>query len=122
MRGTDWTEAIKFFTPLSRSKRVHPNFVFRFSYCCLSDEVAASSVGVDIAQLHRWDDGVEDIPFSVRRVWLYESGRELPKSTCFSGWSFKGGRLVNPDGIAYTEREINVALFLLAQQSGNRNM
>ncbi|MEZ8154534.1 hypothetical protein ACED23_26125 [Vibrio splendidus] len=114
MRNADLIEAIKFFTPISKSNRVHSNFVFRFSFCGLSDDKAARSVGVDIEQIHKWDDG-EDIPFPVRRVWLLESGREIPEYTGFPGWGFRGGRFYTPDGVSYTDRQIRVALFLLDQ-------
>lgn len=115
MRNSRLLDAIKFFTPVSRSERIHSNFVFRLSYCGLSDLKAASCVGVDIEQVYAWDDG-EEIPFSVRKVWLYESGRELPEYSGFSEWSFKSGRLSTPDGALYTERQLKVALFLLDQQ------
>ena len=110
MRNVDLVEAIKFFSPLSRSNRIHSNFVFRFSYCGLSESLAASSVGVDLEQIHSWDDG-EEIPFSVRRVWLFESGRVTPSLSGFPEWVFRGGRVVTPDGAAYTEMQLKLALY-----------
>lgn len=96
----------------SEHPKIHRNFIFRFGFCCLSEHEAAQSVCVDINQIYRWDDG-EPIPFSVKRVWMLESGRKLPKMTGFEGWSFKGGRIVTPDGAAFTERQLKTALFLL---------
>ena len=116
MRNSNLIEAIKFFSPLSKSDRVHPNFVFRFSFCGLSDSKAASYVGVNVEQIHKWDDG-DKIPFSIRKVWLFESGREISEYSGFSGWGFRGGRLFTPDGTSYTDRQIRIALYLLDQQS-----
>lgn len=117
MRRLDTKTLSKWLSPpMGRSNRVHSNFVFRFAYCGLSEQFAAECVGVDINQIYKWDDG-EEIPFAVKRVWLYESGRAFPRDSGFIDWMFKGGRLVTPEGAAYTERELNVALFLLAQQT-----
>lgn len=112
MRDTDWSHVVKFLTPIKRSERIHPNFVFRFSFCGLGDEQAARSAGVSIEQIHKWDDG-EELPFLVRKVWLFESGRELPKFSGFEGWTLKGGRIVTPAGVSYTERQLRVALYHL---------
>lgn len=97
---------------ISGEPKVHRNFLFRFQYCGLSDEHAAQCVGVTVDQVYAWDDG-EELPFSVKRVWMLESGRKLPKMSGFEGWSFRGGRIVTPDGIAYTSRQLSVALYLL---------
>ncbi len=113
---TDWSHVVKFLTPITRSKRIHSNFIFRFSYCGLTDEVAARSAGVSIEQIYKWDDG-EELPFLVKKVWLLESGRELPFYSGFSGWVFKGGRIVSPTGIAYTERQLRAALYSLDELS-----
>ncbi|MFL0816175.1 hypothetical protein [Vibrio parahaemolyticus] len=116
MRNVDWNEASRFFSraPFVRSERIHPNFIFRFQHLGLSENLAASSVGVDLDQVHRWDDG-EDIPPLVRKVWTFESGRFLPEITGFSNWSFKGGHIVTPDGASYSEPQLRHALFLLDQ-------
>lgn len=114
MRNVDWENAVKFFAPLQKSNRIHPNFVYRFQHLGLSEHHAASCVGVDLDQVHRWDDG-EDIPPLVRKVWALESGRHLPSITGFDKWSFKSGRIVTPDGASYTEGQLRHALFLLDQ-------
>lgn len=116
MRELNWKHLSPFFSPapLVRSKKIHPNFVFRFHHLGLSDQLAASSVDVDLEQVYRWDDG-EEIPPLVRKVWSFESGRLVPDFTGFSKWSFKGGRIITPDGAAYTEPQLRHALFLLDQ-------
>lgn len=116
MRNLDWDEVSRFVskTPLERSERVHPNFIFRFQHLGLSESHAASSVGVDLEQIHRWDDG-EEIPPLVRKVWTFESGRFLPEITGFSGWTFRRGHIVTPDGASYSEVQLRHALFLLDQ-------
>lgn len=50
MRNVDWNEASRFFSraPFVRSERIHPNFIFRFQHLGLSENLAASSVGVDL--------------------------------------------------------------------------
>lgn len=105
--------------PITRSQRYHPNFIFRFSYCGLSDQKAAEYASVDIEQIYSWDDG-EKLPDIVKRIWLYESGRKIPTYSGFDGWMFKNGFIVTPDGISYSQNEINVALFLLRQQTNNK--
>ncbi|HCG9432694.1 hypothetical protein AB6H46_23005 [Vibrio alginolyticus] len=114
MRNVDWENAVKFFAPIGKSERIHPNFIFRFQHLGLSEHHAASCVGVDLDQVHRWDDG-EDIPPLVRKVWTLESGKYLPAITGFSNWSFKSGHIVTPDGASYTEGQLRHALFLLDQ-------
>jgi len=116
MRRLDFEHAVRFFTPLKRSERIHKNFIYRFSVLGLPDDVAASSVGVDLTQVYKWDDG-EKIPPLVRRVWEFESGRCLPKYSGFDNWSFKSGRIVTPDGASYSEHQLRYALFLLDQES-----
>ncbi len=114
MRGLDWDRASRFFKPLSRTNKIHPNFVFRFHVCALSEDKAAKFAGVDIEQIHSWDDG-QDLPYAVRRLWLLESGRALPEYSGFPQWLFKCGKLSTPEGVLYSERELRVALFLLDQ-------
>lgn len=114
MRKTDWSQAVKFFAPLTRSKKIHSNFVFRFSFCGLSDDIASNSAGVSLEQVYNWDDG-ETIPESVKRIWLYESGRKLPSFSGFEGFSISRGRFVTPDGGSYTSQQVRHALFLLDQ-------
>ncbi|MDW1912554.1 hypothetical protein R7Q08_24660, partial [Vibrio sp. 707] len=87
MRSTDWENAVKFFAPISRSSRIHPNFIFRFQHLALSEGRAAEIACVDLDQIHRWDDG-EEIPPTTRRLWALESGRYLPDVTGFSKWAF----------------------------------
>lgn len=114
MRRLDFEHAVRFFTPLNRSERIHKNFIYRFSILGLSDQFAADCVGVGLSQVHKWDDG-ETIPPLVRRVWELESGRRLPKYSGFDNWSFKSGRIVTPDGAPYSEYQVRYALFLLDQ-------
>lgn len=109
----DISSLSRFFKPLERSKRIHRNFIFRFGYCGLGEQKAAELVGVDLEQIYRWDDGCE-IPLSVRKVWLYESGRELPGYCGFEGWSFRSGYIIQPSGSSYTLNELNHALYLLS--------
>lgn len=116
MRDTDWSHVAKFLTPLKRTSKIHSNFVFRFSFCGLSESLAASSVGVSVDQVHCWDDG-EFLPEMVRNVWLYESGSKLPISSGFEGFSFSRGRIITPDGAGYTPDQLRYALFLLDQCS-----
>lgn len=119
MRNVDWENAVKFFAPINRSQRIHSNFIFRFQHLGLSEERAAECVGVDISQVHKWDDG-EDIPPLVRKVWTFESGLYLPEITGFSKWAFKSGHIVTPDGVSYSEGQLRHALFLLDQVSSYR--
>ncbi len=114
MRNVDWENAVKFFAPIEKSNRIHPNFIFRFQTLGLTELKAAESVGVDVSQVHKWDDG-EEIPSLVRKVWMLESGRFLPQITGFSNWTFKSGRIITPDGADYTEGQLRHALFLLDQ-------
>lgn len=115
---SDISNLSRFFKPLVRSDRIHPNFTFRFGFCGIGEVSAASFVGVDIEQIHAWDDG-EKIPLSVRKVWLYESGKSFPELVGFDGWSFRAGYLVAPSGKSYSPKEVEVALYLL--QESNRN-
>lgn len=55
MRDTDWSHVVKFLTPIKRSERIHPNFIFRFSFCGLGDEQAARSAG---SVLNRFINGM----------------------------------------------------------------
>ncbi len=116
MRSADWENAVKFFAPISRSNRIHPNFIFRFQHLALSEHRAAEIACVDLEQIYRWDDG-EEIPPIVRRLWTLESGRYLPEVTGFSRWAFKSGHIVTPDGASYSEGQLRHALFLLDQVS-----
>lgn len=113
MYQPDISDLSRFFKPLERSKRIHSNFVFRFGHCGLGEQQAADLVGVDLEQVYRWDDG-EEIPLSVRKVWLYESGKELPNYSGFDGWSFRAGCIVQPSGRSFTPNELNHALYLLS--------
>lgn len=114
MRSVDWENALKFFAPIERSKRIHKNFVYRFQHLGLPDDIAASSVGVDLQQVYSWDDG-EEIPFLVKRVWELESRKFTPNQSDFKGWTFAAGRIVTPEGARYTERQLRHALFLFDQ-------
>lgn len=116
INSDELTRAARFLTPVQRSHRIHSNFVFRFFHCGLSDHEAARLVDVDIEQVYLWDDGLENIPYLVRQVWLYATGRLLPDYSGFDGWFFKSGRLVSPSGASYTERELQVIMFDFQQK------
>lgn len=116
MRDYSLSYLSRFFTPHSLSGRFHTNFIFRFGYCGLGDQTSADLAGVSLAQIHSWDDG-EDIPLSVRKVWLYESGRSIPSYTGFEDWSFIRGKVTTPNGISYTSKQIEVALYYLDEMS-----
>jgi hypothetical protein len=116
MKNYDLAYLSRFFTPHSLSGRFHTNFIFRFGYCALGDQTAADLVGVSLEQVFKWDDG-EDIPLPVRKVWLYESGREIPKYTDFENWSFIKGKIITPNGISYTAKQMEVALYYLDEIS-----
>ncbi|KKX77826.1 hypothetical protein UF36_18450, partial [Vibrio parahaemolyticus] len=83
MRSADWEQAVKFFAPISKSDRVHANFIFRFQHLALSEHRAADIACVVLEQIYRWVDG-EEIPPIVRRLWTLASGRYLPEVTGFS--------------------------------------
>ncbi len=116
MRDYSLSYLSRFFTPHSLSGRFHTNFIFRFGYCGLGDQTSADLAGVSLAQVHSWDDG-EDIPLSVRKVWLYESGRSIPSYTGFEDWSFIRGKVTTPSGISYTSKQIEVALYYLDEMA-----
>lgn len=116
MRNYDLSYLSRFFTPHSLSGRFHSNFIFRFGYCGLGDHTAASLVGASLEQIYSWDDG-EEIPLSVRKVWLYESGRNMPSYTGFNDWSFRRGKIITPNGVSYTAKQMEVALYNLDEIS-----
>lgn len=105
---------------LEGKPRIHKNAIFRFGFCGFSEATAASIAGVDIGQVCRWDDGIEDIPVAVRRLWMYESGRKLPPMSGFEGWSFRGGRIITPGGLSYTEPQLQRALRMFDVKLANR--
>ena len=78
----------------------------------ISAETIAALCGVNIATARRWKRGISRIPVAAKKLLagdLSAFGRE------WRGWTIRDGKIVSPEGWAYTPGEVLSLTLLRAQ-------
>lgn len=96
---------------MKHSELTH-NFIFRKYICDLSIEETAELCFKSVRTVKEWDRG-NSIPPECRRLMKLYKNRELSSDTAWSGFSFRGQRLVLPTGTTVTPQQIVAGIALL---------
>lgn len=101
---------------------MHANFIYRFHICGLSIEEVRAITGRSERTVRLWDAG-RPIPPLIKALMAHHAGLRPPsRHPSWQGWQYRQEWIVTPAGRHYTERDLQVGLWLLDQWKAGREL
>ena len=107
---------------VTEQRVMHANYIYRWHVCGLSREEVMAITGRSERTVRAWDEG-RAIPVLIKALMAHHAGLRPPSlHPSWGEWRFQGQWIVTPAGRHYTERDLQVGLWLLDQWKAGKEL